>query len=42
MSKLECPECKSDDTKVYKKVSKSDRITRYHKCNKCNHKFKSV
>ena len=42
MSKLQCPECNSDDTKVYRTVSKPDSIIRYHKCNICDHKFKSV
>ena len=42
MSRLKCPECNSDDTRVYRTVGKPDSITRYHKCNKCNHKFKSV
>ena len=42
MAKLQCPECKCDDTKVYRTLSKPDSITRYHQCNKCNHKFKSV
>jgi len=40
---LRCPACRSDRTKVTKTMHPKDGPTvRYHKCQACGHKFKSV
>ncbi len=42
MTKLQCPKCKKENTKVYSVRQKEDRITRYRKCLDCGHKFKTI
>ena len=39
MVKLNCPNCSSENTSVYKTRQYSDKIIRYRKCNDCNHRF---
>ena len=34
MAKLQCPECKNYDTKLYRTVGKPNSITKYHQYNK--------
>ena len=42
MAKLQCPECKSEDVRIYSMRSYPDKINRYRECNKCKHRFKTV
>jgi transcriptional regulator NrdR family protein len=42
MTKLQCPECKSENIEVYSTRQYPDKILRYRKCNSCNKKFKTI
>lgn len=42
MAKLQCPECKSENTTVYSTRQRADRVTRYRRCLDCNHTFSTI
>lgn len=42
MVKLQCPECNSENTKVYSTRQRADRVIRYRRCLDCDHKFSTV
>ena len=37
-----CPECESEDTRVYRTRHMEDSTIRYHRCNACTHRFRTV
>ena len=43
---MNCPECRSRDTgvsnTVHKRHGTNEQTVRYHRCNKCSHRFKST
>jgi transcriptional regulator NrdR family protein len=42
MVKLQCPKCKSENTKVNSTRQRADRVTRYRECNDCKHRFRTI
>jgi transcriptional regulator NrdR family protein len=37
-----CPECQSENTSVYRTTHIEDATRRYHRCNECQHRFRTV
>jgi transcriptional regulator NrdR family protein len=37
-----CPECISENTRVYRTTHTDDATRRYHRCNDCDNRFRTV